>query len=392
MLERKQLILLSILLLSAAAVDADITLEHSVSVNAGGAMSLFASDGVVRTSIAGDKSWSETDIKPRSSMLAAFAKNNDNVSITRLDKDLIWQLNPKKEQYTEMTFEQLRAHLAQSQARMQQMQSGQGGGALPVSEGECEFTDSSMSVDSTGKKQRFANIRAEQHVVTMTQTCSVPEKNQTCTLTWTIDNWLAKKMPGDAEAQAFNSKMAEKMGVEDMMNKMGMSGALMAMFKDSWQEAFDHANELQGFPVKTVIQMEIGGENCTTASGQSIASDDLWASAVDAGLEASTDAVARRAGQKVAQETVGNTIGNAAVGGAAQEVIGGMLKGFGKRKNKRKQAEEEARAAEAAAAGTPGSVVLFSVSNELTSVSTDPVPADRFEIPAGWRQVQAQGF
>lgn len=381
----KYLFFICSLILIAGRAGADLTLNQSMTVEAGGAMSFFSSDGTVTTMISGDKSRSEVQVQPRSGMMAAFAKNTDNVSIMRLDKDRIWQLMPDRQQYSEMTFEELRQQIAASQAQMQQMQQG-GSAQLPVSENECQWSDSSLDIQATGEKERFANVKAERHVIRVSETCTVPEKNQTCILNWTLDHWLAARMPGNEEAEAFHKRMAEKMGVDDMMNRLGMSGGLLAMFREGWQEAIAEADNLEGFPVKTVMTMEIGGPNCTTGSGQPIATDGMWASAMDAGMDAAASAAARQAGEKVAQETVGNTIGNAAIGGAAQDMIGGMLKGFGKRKNKKKQQQAEA-AAQAAATPTADSVVLFKVTNELTAISTDPVAAAQFEVPAGWEKI-----
>ena len=74
---------------------------------------------------------------------------------------------------------------------------------------------------------------------------------------------------------AFNKALAERLGIGEMMSgAQASSMGLMAMFKGGWEEALDEMSELQGFPVKTVMQMEMGGENCTAASGQQIAMDD----------------------------------------------------------------------------------------------------------------------
>ena len=42
------------------------------------------------------------------------------------------------------------------------------------------------------------------------------------------------------------------------------------------KEVVAEVAKLEGFPMRTVMQMDIGGEQCTTASGQPITSDEAW--------------------------------------------------------------------------------------------------------------------
>ena len=85
-------------------------------------MSMMASEGTVTTAISNDKSWSESRMEAKSSFMGAFGKNLDSFSIMRLDKNLTWQLMPDKQQYSEMTFEQMRAQLEQSREQLEEMQ------------------------------------------------------------------------------------------------------------------------------------------------------------------------------------------------------------------------------------------------------------------------------
>ncbi len=306
----------------------------------------------------------------------------------------MWNLSPEKQQYSEMTFEQLRAQMEKSMAQLEEMQQSGGAAALPVDDADCQWSEPELNVQDTGEKQQIANIKAKRHAISIQQTCAVPENNQTCVMTWKLDNWMAKDMPGKREAKNFQKALAEKLGMGDMMTNMqGSSMAMLAMFRDGWDDALDEAKKLQGYPVKTVMQMEIGGENCTAASGQPIAMDDMWSNALDAGLNAAAQTAGAHAGQKISEETaeamgdsVGGSIGGSAVGAASGEVIGGMLKRFGKKKKKKKQKQPQP-AEPVATAPSEGSVVLFRVTTELTSVSDDKIPAEQFEVPAGWKKV-----
>jgi len=64
-------------------------------------------------------------------------------------------------------------------------QSG-GAGALPVSEEECQWSDPEIDVRDTGERKRFANVKAKQQIITVQETCTVPDSSQTCVLKWTV--------------------------------------------------------------------------------------------------------------------------------------------------------------------------------------------------------------
>jgi len=376
---------------------ADITLSHNFRLEAGGMMSMLGSEGTVTTSISGDKSRTDSIIESKSSFLSAFAKNAGGAQITRLDQDLLWQLVPEKKEYSEMTIEQMQAMVEQSTAQLGSLQQGGGASAMPVSESDCQWSDPVIDVDNTGEKERFAGVRAEQTIISFTQTCSVPEREQICKMIWRMENWSAKRMKGDDEAHAFHQKLAEKLGSDETLSMAQASTrGLLAMFRDGWGDVTEHAEAIKGYPVKTIMSLEMGGQNCTAGSGEPIAMDDVWNEAAQASKDAAAQAVAAQAGGKVAQETagalgnsVGGSIAGSAVGAASRELVSGMFKKFGKKKKEKEAAE--------AAAITPanpadGMVVLFRISNELTGVSDDDIPQERFEVPAGWQKVEMMGY
>ncbi len=385
--------------LAASNAFADITMQQSMSVEAGGFMSMLASESTVTTSIAGDKSRSESKMAKKSGLMGSLMKNLDTVSIMRLDKDLIWQLMPNKQKFSEMTFQQLRAQMDESMKQLEEMQQSGGAGALPVSEEDCEWSDPEIDVRDTGEKKRFANIKAKQHIITVQETCTVPDSGQTCVLKWTMENWMAKKIPGGDEALEFREALAEKLGSEDMMSGMqAMSRGLFSMFEDGWEEVLDEAGDLKGFPVKTVMQIEMGGESCSAVSGQQIAMDDMWSNAANAAVDSAAQTAGYHAGQKVAEETaeamgdsVGGSIAGSAVGAASGELISGFLKRFRKKKTEPQPAPSDMAntSIETQANLADGSVVLFRITSELTDINDHKIPLEHFEVPAGWKMVSA---
>ena len=176
-------------------------------------------------------------------------------------------------------------------------------------------------------------------------------------------------------------------------------------FEEGWEDALDEASDLKGYPVKTVMQMEMGGESCTTLSGQPIAMDDIWGSALEAGVNSGARTAGYHAGSKVTQEAtqamgggVSGSIAGSAVGAASGEVVSGLLRHFGKKKKKPEPEPVPAdptntqanASADSEALPAAGSVVLFRITSELTELNDDRIPLDRFEIPAGWDLVSSR--
>ena len=369
------------------SASADLTMEKQVKVSASGAMSMMGASGTVTTVISGERSRTENQMEPTSSLVKKFAKNMNTATIVRLDEERILNLSIEEQQYSEMTFEELRALMEKS---MEQTGEINGGESLPVSEDECQWSEPELDVKKTGEKQKFANIKAEQTIISVTQTCTVPDSGKSCNMTWNMEYWNTKRMPGQKEASSFQEGMAKAMGGEETLDMAKTySRGLMAMFKKGWDEVLQESGDIEGYPVKTVMSLEMGGESCTTNAGQPIAMDDVWGQAMDAGVDAAANTAAGHAGNAVANETaeavgdsVGGSVAGSAIGAASRELLGGAFKKFGKKK-KDKKPEAVAQEANPAAA----SVTLFKISTELTAVNEDDVSDDLFVAPAGWEKV-----
>jgi hypothetical protein len=220
----------------------------------------------------------------------------------------------------------------------------------------------------------------------MRQSCTDPDSGKTCDITWVMETWLAKKVPAEKEARKFQQSYAQAMGMGDVAQQVqGPGQNLLAMFSDNWDDVVDEFDKMKGYPLRTVMQMGIGGEQCTTASGQPIAMDEIWADASTAAYNAALDqsgyeagsAVGRAAGESLGGSVAGS-IGGAAVGAAAGELFGGLSSMFKK--------EKQARPApQATAEGQQ--ITAFRITTEVTSWSEITIPADRFDEPVGWKKL-----
>lgn len=381
----RNVILPAVALLVAVPAVADISYSQTITVEGGGGMSMLSSQGKVITHIAGDKSRSESQMEMNSRLMRMAAGSGNTGNIIRLDKELAWNLLPDKKQYSEMSFAEARAQMAKSMEAMEQS----GGSTLPVSEEGCQWSDSELEVEKAGDKGKIAGIKTRKHVIRMRQSCTDPKSGKTCDMTWVMETWLAKKVPAEKEVRRFHEQYAKAMGLGDAAQHVqGPGQAMLAMFGDNWDEVVDELKDIKGYPLRTVMQMGMGGEQCTTASGNPIAMDEVWADAStsaynaaldQAGYEASS-AAGRAVGESIGGSIAGN-IGGAAVGAAAGELVGGLTSMFKKKK--------EPKPAEPTQPPSEGNrqVTLFRITSEVTDWSEVTVPADRFEIPADWNKL-----
>jgi hypothetical protein len=377
---------LSLLTAFAPSALADISYTQRINVDAAGGMSLFASEGEIQTQISGEKSRSDSRMTMKSKLVGMFAGSGESGSIVRLDKSLIWNLSPADQQYSELTFAQAAAQLAQARQAMQQSQAG-GGAGLPVSAEGCQWTEGKLEVEHPGDEELIAGIPATRHIIRMRQTCTDPQTNKACDITWLMETWQAAQVPAEQEVRKFREGFATAMGLDDVSRQVeGPAQGLLAMFATNWDDVVDEFGKMQGYPLRTVMQMGIGGEQCTTASGQPIALDEMWADASTAAYNAAVDQAGSEAGYAVGEAageslggSIAGSIGGAAVGAAAGKLIGGLTGMF-----KQAPAEEKPAARPASTAGAQ--VTAFRISTEVTQWSDASIAADRFEVPSNWRK------
>jgi len=369
---------------------ADVTLHQNVTVSASGIMSVMGSKGTVTTVISGDRARTENQMESTSSMMKRFAKNVNTATIVSLDEQRMLNLVPEKKEYSEMTFEELRAQMEKSMAQVEEMQ---GQEQLPVSEDECQWSPPDLKVNNTNEKEKFAGIKAEQTIISVKQTCSVPNTDKSCDMIWNMEFWNAKRMPGGEEARSFQEGMARAMGGDEVLGMAQVyTRGLLAMFKKGWEDVLQESGKMEGYPVKTVMSLEMGGKSCTTTAGQPIALDDVWSSAADASMDAAAYSAAGQAGGaagSAAAQSVGNGIGGSiagsAVGAASREVMSGLFKKMRKKKDKPEPVAE-------VAATASDTVTIFKITSELTGVDEKNVADSQFTVPAGWKKVAVNSW
>ncbi len=357
----------------ACPAGADVVVkEKTVSEGLGG----FGDGTTNRTLIvAGDKSRSEDEFTYTGRLKTFVGKKpRTSVSIIRLDRELIWNVEPEKKQYTELTFARMRAMMEQGAAEMDKAAAEQ-----PPQDAEMTFT---VDVRRTGAKQAVNGFPAEQVVITCTGKPKSPQQGaEAGEIRLVMDQWLTKAAPGADELMAFYRRFSEKLGLD--MTMSGISPMARRMYGNAMKEMASKLKGLEGWPVKSTFTVE-GAQVAAAAEAQAQSAAAAQSEAAKAGrAKAGQEA---RAEEKKQDEQEAKDIGTEVASGSG---VAGKLGGFLGRKlakSAQKKAEEHAekKAEEMAAPGTgPTGGALFKVVTEVIGISTSPAPAGSFEVPAG---------
>lgn len=365
---RNVLLTVVVSLALAAPALADVTLkEKTVSTGLAG----FGNGTSERTFvIAGDKSRSDElyTYTGRFKTLAGGGKPRASAEIVRLDRDLMWDLDVPKKQYTELSFAELREQMARGMAEAEAEM------GKPENKRAAEDVEMTYKVDvqRTGKKDKINGFDAENVIVTITATAR-DKKNADAAGSYTIkmDQWLSTQVPGQAETRAFYRRYAEKLGFDPQMQHQ-LAG-IMAQYGDGLKQAAEKMKDLNGHPVRSTVTLELGGG---LTPEQQAKLDKERAESKKA-----------RAEEKAKQEAKDDDDAKAeAAGSLAKGNLGGAFGGFlGKKlgKSAEKKVESGVASQESGSASSGG----LTITTDVLSVTTGPAGVS-FDVPSDFKKVE----
>jgi hypothetical protein len=351
----------SILGFAAVTARADVTIERTTSVDGVGAMAFANMSGTSKTSISGDKSRTDSDMKMQSKIIGFLARNavGPSAEIVLLDQDKLYHLNLNKKEYTEMTFEQLRSQMQKMSDQMNSSEEKRQPSA--VDQSKCVWLPAKVDITKSGEKAQFAGYDAQRVTVTATQPCQDKETGAICEIALVLDQWTSADFAQSNEARKFYTAYASKMGI-DQSNSQDVSErakVLFSQYKGVWTEVAAKMQSVKGYPVKSSFTLGLGGPQCKDSNSQ----------------------------QAQTSQTDNNSPGPSGIAGAMVGKLGGLFQ------KKKDPADAPAAAAAPAAAPVvmpPGDVALMTVSSQLVSVSTSDVSADAFIVPAGFKKMETK--
>jgi hypothetical protein len=343
---------------------ADITLERSMSVEGVGAMAFGNMSGTTRTTISGDKSRTDSDIKMESKLVRFLAHSalGPTAEIVRLDQDKIYRLNINKKEYTETSFEQLREQLKKMSDQMNSADERRQPAA--IDESKCEWLPPKADVQKTGEKATIGGYEAERVTITATQPCKDKETGSICEVALVLDNWLSTSVAQSAEEQKFAKAYAAKMGLDASASQdiAQRAQSLFSRYKGIWSEIATKMQGIKGYPVKNSFTLALGGQQCKNSNAQQ--------------AQSSGDS-----------DSSGSAGGPGGLAGAMAGKLGGL---FHKKKDDAGATAAAGKPAANAVPVPPGDVALMTISSQLVSVSTNSAAADAFTVPADFKRQETK--
>jgi hypothetical protein len=350
--------------LATSTAQADITMERSMSVAGVGAMAFGNMSGTSKTTISGDKSRTDSDIKMQSKLVRFLAHSalGPTAEIVRLDQDKIYHLNINKKEYTETSFEQMRAQLQKASEQMNSADEKKQPAA--IDESKCEWLPPKADVKKTGEKAQFAGYEAERIIITASQPCKDKETGSICEVALVLDNWFAGAFAESSEAQKYARAYAAKMGF-DATTSQDIAQRAQTMFgryKGIWSQIAAKMQGVKGYPVKTSFTLGIGGAQCKNSSAQQA-----------------------QAGDNSDSSSASNP------GALAGQMAGKLGSLFHRKKDDADSASAPAATPATSTVPLPaGDVAVMTISSQLISVSTNSASADAFTVPADFKRQETK--
>jgi hypothetical protein len=368
---------LALLLTLAAPVRADVVVKQkTISEGLGG----FGDGTSLSTlTVAGDRSRTDEEFTYTGRLKTlAGRKPRATTSIVRLDREVLWDLEPGKKQYTEMTFAELRARMAAAGEELAkaraEAEAEAGAEGQPARDADLEYT---VEVKRTGAKETVNGFASEQSIVTLTARPKHPEPGQEgAAFRITLDLWLSKALPGGPELEAFQRRFATALGQDPNLQRT--AAAAMALYGGAVREMAEKLKGLEGYPVRSILVIENLLSEAQKAELQKARAEGAKARAEEKASQQKGEAA--ESAQDAAE------LGAAAAGGRdLKGAVGGF---FGKKLAKAASKKAEAKAEEAAGATTaPGEGPLFKATTEVLSVSAAGAEPTQFDVPAGYKKV-----
>jgi hypothetical protein len=357
--------ILAITLAVPSSLFADYTYQQTTQITGGSMLSMLkmASAFSSQARKAGDPIVSTIYLKDN--RLANVSP--DSVQIIDLDKETMTHIDVLKHTYTVMTFQQMKEQMDKARAEMEKKQAEHPASAPAANP---DSNDVKMSYDvkvrKTGAEKQVSGLSTSEAIMTMTMNGTDQKTKETGSIAITNDMWLAPEIPGYDQVRDFYRRLAEKMG--PMMAGVGMDlSKMLATNPGAGQALTDMGKEMQkiqGVPVTQIMRMGM------TTNGQPLPA------ASEAPLPPDNSPAMPSAGDVAKQSAASALTSHLPFGG------------FGRKKQNDPPPSNQ-NADQNSKTPPPTSAILMESQTTTSSFSSAPVDPSHFEVPAGYKQIQA---
>jgi hypothetical protein len=333
-------LLWGILLLAVAGPAwGDVTVESTFKF--GGIKGMGESQGTSTQRYQGDKKWESQTTRFTGAILSRLVGEGGSITITRVDKGVSWALDVKNHTYQE-------SPLVPPKIKSEEREPKESKEKKPTA----RITKSEFTVKKTGATETINGFPCEEYLITWLLEIEDLETKEKSRSTMLTDLWTTPETPQIRKVRegemVFNKALAKKMGMElspDEAKKMGLTvlGGMMKAPEDEMQKGLvkvkDEMSKIQGYPIRTTINWNLEGGK---------------------GPGKSQDETAQGAKSSERSEGIGGLLGG---------LMGKLVQ---------KKADDKGPAPDGK--GAP----FFSTTFEVKTMNIEPVPAETFEVPAGY--------
>jgi len=338
-----RLIVLAVLCLFLLRVHATADLKIHQKTQSSGFAGIGATEGEETLLVKALMQKQVSSMKFTQGVVKFFAGSGPKVStkITRLDKELVWNIDDEKKTYTETTFAKLREQMKEAEEK------------AAKEEKKDEDTDVKRTVNldlkNTGEKKTINGFPCEHFIVELTVVAEkVKTKEKSDELYITTDMWVAPSLQTvQDEITAFSAAEAAKLG----FGGGGMNEAVTKQYGSHLKELSGKMKGIKGYPVVNELTME-------TPAGS--------------GGGEKKEAVEEEKKPEAKEEEETPSLGG---------IFGKIAKSASKEKDKEK---ENAEKKDEPKPTKPGRNVIFSTRIEVTEAAVSPVLEAEFTVPAGY--------
>ncbi len=175
----------------------------------------------------------------------------EHISVIDLDQETITDIDSAKKTYSIRTFAELKQAMEDSRRFARQTAAGERSG-----DGRAPFN---VSANVTGKSKNVQGLIASEMVITMTSDGRNAKSGDTADIETTIDAWYAA-VPGYGEVKEFDKKMAAKFGDSfgsgiEQFAHMAVAQAGGANMNEGIGEVAQALSKIDGAPVESVFRI-----------------------------------------------------------------------------------------------------------------------------------------
>lgn len=230
----KKLVVVSIVVLAALVASpalADMTLTHTTVMEA---MGMGSTEMTTVQKIKGDMDY--TSVTLAGGMATAAQSAEQSIVINRMDKGVVWMLNPAAKTYVEYPHATLKAMAGAAQAEGDSLAGGN--------------YDWKVTIDSLGKST--INGYACTGIRGTAEGTSADEPGKTTRMTFEV--WVSKDLPAGDELIKHYQRLAELTG-QDAYSQNEMISQMLGKGKPELRKLTDAARGMDGFPVRTLVKV-----------------------------------------------------------------------------------------------------------------------------------------